>query len=244
MRFPVDPRSPPAAPRAFEAVAERLREDLAAGRFPTGDRLPAERALAERFGVSRNTLREALRSLENAGLIRLQKGATGGAFVTGTTGRPVASGLMDLYRFGIALPGEILDAHLWLGAIVVREACARQRPETLQELAANVDAIDAQARAGLPTRALEIDFHRILARTTGNPVVVVVMDGLLDVLGRFLDRAAAGPETALVPARRRFLDRFAAGDADGAVQAMTDGLQGLRALADASERPSAGAAAV
>jgi GntR family transcriptional repressor for pyruvate dehydrogenase complex len=236
MRFTGDPtRSPGPAPRAFEAVAERLREDLAVGRFPRGDRLPAERALAERFGVSRNTLREALRALENAGLIRLQKGATGGAFVTGTTGRPVASGLMDLYRFGVAPATEITEAHLWLAALVVREACARRSAETLAELAANVDATEAEARAGRPTAAVELDFHRILARTTGNPVVVVVVDGLLDVLGRFLERAQPRPDPALVPGRRRFLARFESGDADGAVEAMAESLRGLRALADAAK---------
>src|SRR5207249_7052714 len=63
--------------RAFEEIAEQIRAELSAGRLQVGSKLPPERALAEQFGVSRNTLREALRSLEHAGLIRLQKGATG-----------------------------------------------------------------------------------------------------------------------------------------------------------------------
>ena len=63
--------------RAFEEIAEQIRNELVQGRLGVGSRLPSERALAEQFGVSRNTLREALRSLEHAGLLRLQKGATG-----------------------------------------------------------------------------------------------------------------------------------------------------------------------
>lgn len=65
-----------------------------------GSRLPSERALAEQFGVSRNTLREALRSLEHAGLVRLQKGATGGAFITEGNGQVITTGLMDMYHLG------------------------------------------------------------------------------------------------------------------------------------------------
>ena len=65
--------------RAFEEIADQIRKEISDRRLRAGDRLPPERELAEQFGVSRNTLREALRSLENAGLLRLQKGATGGA---------------------------------------------------------------------------------------------------------------------------------------------------------------------
>ena len=71
-------------PRAFEEIAAQIRGELAAGRLKSGERLPAERDLAVRFGVSRNTLREALRSLENAGLLQFRKGATGGAWRGGS----------------------------------------------------------------------------------------------------------------------------------------------------------------
>src|SRR5581483_1590615 len=59
---------PVRTPRAFEEIADQIRRELSKRRLRAGDRLPPERTLAEQFGVSRNTLREALRSLENAGL--------------------------------------------------------------------------------------------------------------------------------------------------------------------------------
>lgn len=64
--------------RAFEEICERIREQLALGVLKPGDKLPRERDLAQQLGVSRNVLREALRSLEMAGLLRLQKGVKGG----------------------------------------------------------------------------------------------------------------------------------------------------------------------
>lgn len=73
--------------RAFEEICARIREQLALGVLKPGDKLPAERDLAQQLGVSRNVLREALRSLEMAGVLRLQKGVKGGAFVHGRAGQ-------------------------------------------------------------------------------------------------------------------------------------------------------------
>ena len=66
---------PVATRRAFEEITSQIRDQLARRALRTGDRLPAERQLAGQFRVSRNTLREALRSLENAGLLELKKSA-------------------------------------------------------------------------------------------------------------------------------------------------------------------------
>ena len=74
--------------RAFEEICDRIRAQIAAGSLKPGDKLPAERELAQQLGVGRNALREALRSLEIAGIVRLQKGAKGGAFIReGDAGR-------------------------------------------------------------------------------------------------------------------------------------------------------------
>src|SRR6476619_4824745 len=60
--------------RAFEEICDRIRAQIAAGKLRPGDKLPPERELALQLGVGRNALREALRSLEIAGIVRLQKG--------------------------------------------------------------------------------------------------------------------------------------------------------------------------
>src|SRR5271155_904676 len=98
--------------RAFEEIADQIRKELSDRRLRAGDRLPPERALAEQFGVSRNTLREALRSLENAGLLRLQKGAAGGAFVSDGGGSAVINGLHDMFRLGAIQPEQLTEARV------------------------------------------------------------------------------------------------------------------------------------
>ena len=174
--------------RAFEEIADQIRAELAAGRLQVGSKLPAERVLAEQFGVSRNTLREALRSLEHAGLIRLQKGATGGAFISEHSGDAVVTGLMDMYHLGAIRPAQLTEARIWLESIVVREACKRATAADLRALNDNIAAAEKALVAGeFSERAeINIEFHRILTRMTANPIMVTVMNGVLDVLHEFV----------------------------------------------------------
>lgn len=227
---------PPVAParfqairsaRAFEEIAAQIRTELAQGRLRVGSRLPSERALSEQFGVSRNTLREALRSLENSGLIRLQKGATGGAFISERSGQAVGTGMLDMYHLGTIRPAQLTEARIWLEAIVVREACARATQAGIDELNASIDEADEAARRGDWTLRTEkrLNFHRILTRMTGNPIMVLVMNGVLDVLAHFLQQIGESANSYVSPSRRRFMKHFSAGDADAAVAEMEASLK-------------------
>jgi len=208
--------------RAFEEIAAQIRAELAAGRLQIGSRLPAERALSEQFGVSRNTLREALRSLEHAGLIRLQKGASGGAFISERSGEAIVNGLMDLYHVGAIQPAQLTEARIWIESVVVREACRRATTEQLTELHRNIDeAEQAQLAKDFQTRAdRHLEFHRILARMTGNPIIEVFMDSLMTVLGHFIRSIGDYENPYVIPSRRRFMKHMEDGDVTGAVAEM------------------------
>ena len=216
--------------RAFEEIADQIRAELADGRLKVGSRLPAERTLALQFGVSRNTLREALRSLEHAGLIRLQKGASGGAFISEGSGDAISTSLMDLYHVGTITPDQLTEARIWLESVIVREACRRATPEDIQALQQNVDdAAEATRRGDFQQRAkINLDFHRKLAAITANPIMVIVMDGLLNVLASFIQTIGEYENTFVPPSRKRFLKHMAAGDTDTAVAEMEASLKRLQ----------------
>lgn len=216
--------------RAFEEIASQIREEMAQGRLRVGSKLPSERELAEQFGVSRNTLREALRSLEHAGLIRQQKGAAGGSFVSDSSREAVSTGLLDMYHLGAIQPEQLTQARIWLESIIVREACLRATGEDLAALQANIDAAAQAAKDGdFPSRArIHLDFHRMLARMTGNPVMVTLMDGVLEVLHHFVRRIGEYDNTFVMPSRRRFMKHMAERDADAAVQEMEASLKRLQ----------------
>ncbi|MEO8296321.1 MAG: GntR family transcriptional regulator [Burkholderiales bacterium] len=216
--------------RAFEEIADQIRNELAEGRLKVGSRLPSERALAEQFGVSRNTLREALRSLEHAGLIELQKGASGGAFISERSGEAIMTGLLDLYHLGTIDPAQLTEARIWLEAVVVREAVTRATADDMAELQRNIDEADeAASRGDFPLRAEKhLEFHRILARMTGNPIMVIMMNGLLDVLQYFIRKIGEQQNNYVLPSRRRFLKHMEDGDVSAAVAEMETSLKRLQ----------------
>ncbi len=216
--------------RAFEEIADQIRRELSDRRLRAGDRLPPERALAEQFGVSRNTLREALRSLENAGLLRLQKGATGGAFVRESTGDAIITGLRDMFHLGAIAPEHLTEARVLIESIAVRTACERATVEDIEALNANIAAAARAVRENIDfyeQAAIHLDFHRIIARAAKNPVMVIVMEALLDVMQHFIRAIGQKRNPWVLPSRRRFMKHFEAGDSDAAVKEMEQHLERL-----------------
>lgn len=208
--------------RASDEIAAQIRSEVAAGKLPVGTRLPSERTLAEQFGVSRNTLREALRSLEHAGLIQLQKGAVGGAIVQDRSSEAIGSGLLDMYHLGGIRPRDLTQARILYETIIIRLACANARRADIDALNANIEMAEGARRSGdFNARiALHLEFHRMLARIAGNPIMVAVMNGVLDIMARFLHTIGPYDNTFVTPSRRRFMKYFAARDIDAAVAEM------------------------
>ena len=209
--------------RAFEDIAGQIRGELCEGRLRAGDRLPAERELASQFGVSRNTLREALRSLEIAGLITLRKGAAGGAFVKDSNGEVVVSSLRDMYHLGALTPKQVTEARIWIESAIVRAACERHAARDIAELSANIAAAEQAIRQkDFYARAdTHLEFHRILAKATRNPIMQIVMEALIGVMRQFIHKIGPQWDTDYVLAsRRRFMRHLGGRDAEAAVEEM------------------------
>ncbi len=216
--------------RAFEEIADQIRAQLGKRSLRIGDRLPAERQLAEQFHVSRNTLREALRSLEIAGLLELKKGATGGAFIREGGGGAAVAGLADLYHMGTIRPQHLTEARILIGTEVARLACARRTAEDLAALTANVDAAEAATDAkDVVRRALiNYEFHSLLARAAKNPVLIILTDALMEMTRHFVEKVGYMPNRYVMPSRRRLLACLAAKDGAAAAAEMKGLLQRLQ----------------
>jgi DNA-binding FadR family transcriptional regulator len=213
--------------RAVDEIASQVREMIAAGALKPGDRLPSERDLSVRLGVSRNTLREALRALEQIGIVEMRKGASGGAFVRPGDSGVIVSGMRDLYNLGAITPQQLTEARVWLSEIVVRVACARATEEDFAELEANIQA-SAKA-ANFEERARHNrDFHIILARATRNPILVIQMESIVEVFSRFIAQIGPSDNTFILPSRRRFMKHLRARDNVAAVAEMTKALERLQ----------------
>lgn len=173
--------------RTFEEVAAQLREMLVSGQLKPGDRLPSERDLSAQLGVSRSALREALRMLENNGMLELRKGKTGGAFVSSGGAQAMSGQMLDLLRLGNISITELTEARVWIEEIVVRIACERATEQDFQEMEENLKlakALYAQGRY-VEKSDVNIEFHNILARATRNPLLVMNMRTITDLVRHF-----------------------------------------------------------
>ena len=220
---------------AFEETVERLLTVIKLGFVGPGERFPAERELAAQLGISRLTLREAIRELQQAGYVESRRGRSGGTFVTG---RPPAPGrgelrrlaredgdkLADALTFRLALETGSADA---LAQLVAQSSAREDTPQVLQARLADVNGAGPQ-----DYRRLDTLFHLSIAELTGSTLLTAAcadarmrLNDLLNaipVLQRNIDHTA-GQHAAIVTA-------ILAGDAGRARHAVAEHLEGTAAL--------------
>jgi GntR family transcriptional repressor for pyruvate dehydrogenase complex len=218
--------------RAFEEIATQIRALISSGKLKPGDRLPPERQLSVQFDVSRNTLREALRSLEIAGLLELRKGSTGGAFVVPGNPDVIINGLRDLYYLGAISPKDLTDARIWIEAVVVRVACERATKADIAALEQNVAAVEQADKAGDGASRAKgnIQFHVLLGKATHNPILSIAMEGIMEIMGQFVKLQGPQGTPHVLPSRRRLLEYIRERNADAAEAEMTRHLKRVHRL--------------
>lgn len=221
--------------RAFEEICDRIRAQIAAGTLRPGDKLPAERELAEQLGVGRNALREALRSLEIAGIVRLQKGAKGGAFIQAGDASRMDEVVRDMLSLGSISVGELTEARVHIQDLVVRLACERATAGDLDALSANVDRTEEVTAAGEYLERVECsrEFYRLLVAAAHNQVLTMMVRSVTEILMQFVYTRVAGggkPQPRLVEKRRAFLAALRARDAELATRLMRTHLASVHRL--------------
>lgn len=215
--------------RLFEDVCSAIRHKLVQGELKPGDRLPSEREFAKQLMVSRTALREALRSLEIAGIVELRNGRTGGAFITEGGAAQVTRTFQDMLDFGRVSLTALLEARLLVMDVVVRAACERAGPDHIARLAENLAETVALTRAGRhEERTLKaVEFSTLLADATANPVLSAVVEAMASVIRGFVVIAGPPPHDPLIASRRLLLEQLAAHDAEAACRTMRTYLQSL-----------------
>ena len=198
--------------------------------------------MAQQLGTSRNALREALRSLERAGLISLHKGARGGAFITDGNPSAVAQSMEDLMHLGGINLANVTEARLAIETAIVEIAAAKGTTAAFDLLDRNIDKVEelTQARDMDAKAALNMEFHVLLAEATGNPVLVLMMRTLMDLL-RSVHRPITAEDTVdIIKSRRRFMRLLRGRQATAAAAEMKDHLSRLHDLFSRIEMPDSG----
>jgi DNA-binding FadR family transcriptional regulator len=206
--------------RAFDSIIDQVREQLRAGVLRPGQKLPSEREFAVQLGVSRNTVREAVRMLEIAGLVSLKKGAAGGAFITSSNSEALAQGLVDglsLANFSIA---DLMEARIALESAIAKRASAEATSAHVEELRRLVEV--AKAFEGPDQWALRLDAHvafeKRMAEIAGNPILLLLQRPLLDLTSKISLRIGPSVGDEIWLERDELLDALAAHDGDRAAK--------------------------
>ena len=238
----MDDFAPVRTERTFEIIANKVRDQIRDGKLRTGDKLPPEREMAQQLGTSRNALREALRSLEHAGLISLHKGARGGAFITDGNPSAVAQSIEDLMHLGGINLANVTEARLSIETAIVEIVAAKGTTAAFDALDRNIDKVEelTQARDMDAKAALNMEFHVLLAEATGNPVLVLMMRTLMDLL-RSVHRPITAEDTVdIIRSRRRFMMLLRSRQSTAAAAEMKDHLSRLHDLFSRIEIPDSG----
>jgi DNA-binding FadR family transcriptional regulator len=187
--------------KVFQDVVAQIQDAIFDGRLKTGDTLPSERQLKDMFNISRGTLREALRVLEQKGLIEIKLGVGGGSVVKDLNADQVSEGLALLIRSQKVSLNHLAEFREDVEGIVAAHAAKRRTNEDLLQLYKLLEAARNCVAGGTSQRNafIEIDkqIHMTLAQVAKNPIYISVLHSVHENIHRYYDRFLSMDEREL-----------------------------------------------
>lgn len=218
-------------PKTAELIARQLRGQIVRGILKPGDTLPPETVLGERFGVSRPTLREAFRILENESLIVVRRGSRGGVQVVSPDPSVAARYVGLLLQLHGTTLSDLYEARMVLEPAAVRMFAKEHSDQDIKDLTAAIDELAALVDAGVEDAdfnawsAAAFRFHDLILERAGNQTLGLVGHILADVVATHMSRVVSRTTDLdsivtqfkrTLRAFRKVLSLIEAGDADGA----------------------------
>jgi DNA-binding FadR family transcriptional regulator len=226
---------------AYEDVADQLRRSILSGRLRAGRKLPSEAALGQRYGVSRSTIREALRALSSQGIVRTTRGVRGGSSVrrfghtdaTLVFGNAVAM-LSNSEEITIA---EILQARQVFEVPIARMAALERTSEHIAQLRAQIPPARTRKDSS-DIYKMHVAFHHTILDATGNRLVGTMMRPLFDTFPRLFTREVPATQYwgKVATDHRAILRAIEKRDAETAARLMRAHLRRIRPAGKSSRK--------
>jgi GntR family transcriptional repressor for pyruvate dehydrogenase complex len=215
--------------RVHEEVARQI-ERLILEELNPGDKLPAERELAEMLGVSRSSIRDAIRRLELMGLVLPRQGA--GTVVQEIPPEALVTPLSNVIANKRQLVGELLDFRKMLEPPLAARAAQHASPGEIAEMDEILSRQGKKVRRGEAAIEEDSEFHYSIAMASGNSVVLKVLDVVMDMLRETRARSlqTEGRPQKSFAGHRRILAAIKRGDAEAAEAAMRQHIEDVQKM--------------
>ncbi|MEW6261668.1 MAG: FadR/GntR family transcriptional regulator [Thermodesulfobacteriota bacterium] len=213
-------------PKAPRQIIDQIRNAVLEGKIKPGNRLSSEKELMDQFGVSKATLREALRALEYLGLIETRKGAAGGVFISEVDMETTRQSLTNFLHFKNLSIHHLSEIRRNLEPYSARLAAAGITEEDLSRLK-NINetcrVLLAEGRT-VELRRNEVRFHRIIANVSRNPILILILDFIENMLEdvKNILKPDYGFSKSVIEAHERICQALSARDQDWAAREMLE----------------------
>ena len=212
--------------RASGEIVTQIERAIFDGDLKSGDRLESERELAERFSVSRITVRDALRVLEARGLVHVKVGASGGAFVTETNADQVAESISTMILLRKMTLSGVAEARTIVETATSELAAERADDRAIERIEQSVEKGRAVVREQAPHTQASMDFHVAVADASGNELLKATVAAYRDLLIQTLhDMRDVRSARATQKAHEDILDAIRSHDPEAARSLMLAHLQ-------------------
>ena len=215
--------------RLYEQIVQQIEESILKGTLKTGDQLPAERDLAQRFGVSRTAVREAVKALREKGLVEAYSGR--GTFITDGTSQAVRQSLDLMVKIGQPEGSQYLaELRAILEPEIAALAAARVQESDMATMREAVAVMDRAGRDPEPYIEADLDFHLSLAEAAANPLILSLIDSIVGLLREQrmrIFKVEGGPERGQFH-HKRILEAIEQRDPEKARDAMRAHLDQVR----------------
>ena len=221
--------------RLYEQIVQQIEESILTGTLKPGDQLPGERELAQRFGVSRTAVREAVKALHEKGLVEAYSGR--GTFITKGTSHAIRQSLDWMIKVGQDGSLHLAEMRSILEPEIAALAATRIEEPHLSAMREAFQVMDRSRQDPVAFIEADLDFHLALAEAAANPLILSLIDSIVGLLREQRMRifyVEGGPERGQYH-HKRILDAVEKHDAEKARNAMRAHLLQVREDSKSSE---------
>ena len=204
--------------KAAQVIARQIRQAVLSGELSVGDRLPGERELIAQSGYSRSVVREALRLLEDDGLIVLQAGRNGGAIVSNPTTNQIVSNIDMHLRLQQTSVRDVHEAQRVIEPLIVKMAIEKGTDEDFAKIRETIELIERNPKDIELVRLQSNRFHTLLGEATKNNVLAIVAGILRQIVIDFRYEGDEKEALAIARIHRRILEAVEDKDVEKAVR--------------------------